>query len=110
MITIQKPNFLYSEFTVDTRNDLDYRLSRYGSQIWGSGYSNVRSGIKDDYIYVFHAEKRRKKVERTVKRGKKVSTIISRGHWVVRVFRFKKTNVVKAEQFKNHFNVVLKVQ
>ena len=112
MITIQKPNFLHSSFTITTRDTLSIRISRFGIPTWGNKCENVRTGYRgnDDYIYVYHAEKHRKKVERKIVRGKKVSTIIEHGHWKVRVFKFKKDNIVSAKQFKNHFEVVLKVQ
>lgn len=108
MIIIQKPNFIYSSFEIDTIDNIYSRLSRFGPPIWRCGLSNVRA--KDEYIYLYHAEKHRKKVERKVVRGNRVSTIISRGHWKVSVYRFHKENIVSAVQHKHHFNVVLKVQ
>ena len=112
MITIQKPNFLHSSFTITTRDTLESRISRFGILTWINTCYGVRTPFRcnDDYIYVYHAEKHRKKVNRTITRGKKISTIIERGHWKVRVFKFKKDNIVSAKQFKNHFEVVLKVQ
>ncbi len=109
MIKIQKPNFLHSTFEVTTFDNIYTRLFNYGVPTWGSKWSNVRKNVrvKDDYIYLYHAEKHRKKVDRKVVRGKKVSTIISRGHWKVRVYRFLKWNVISAVQHKHHFTVVL---
>ncbi len=109
MIKIQKPNFIYSTFEVTTFDNIYSRLSKYGIPTFGGKWSNVRVKFnnEDDYIYLYHAEKHRKKVERKVVRGKKVSTIISRGHWKVRVYRFRKGNVISSVQHKHHFTVVL---
>ena len=112
MITIQKPNFIYSTFEIDTIDNIYSRLSRFGVPTWSSRWVNVRESLnkKDEYIYLYHAEKHRKKVERKVVKGKRVSTIISRGHWKIRIYRFRKESIVSAVQHKHHFNVVLKVQ
>lgn len=112
MITIQKPNFIYSKFEIDTFSSIYSRLASFGVPTWSNRWSNVREKIRggDEYIYLYHAEKHRKKVERKVVKGKRVSTIISRGHWKIRIYRFRKENVVSAVQNKHHFNVVLKVQ
>lgn len=112
MITIQKPNFIYSTFEIDTFKSIYTHLTKFGVTTWSSRWSNVREKMcgNKGYIYLYHAEKHRKKVERKVVKGKRVSTIISRGHWKVRVYRFHKDNVVSAVQHKHHFTVVLKVQ
>ena len=117
MITIKKTNFVYSTFTITKFDEIYSRLARFGAPTWGGGsdshYSNVRVPVNrltgSEYIYVYHAEKRRKKVERTVVRGKKVSKIVEHGHWKVRVFRFRKENIVSAEQFRHHFKVTINV-
>lgn len=117
MITIKKPNFVYSTFTITKFDEIYSRLARFGVPSWGGGsdsrYSNVRVPVNrltgSEYIYVYHAEKHRKKVERTVVNGKKVSKIVEHGHWKVRVFRFRKGNIVSAEQFRKHFKVTISV-
>ena len=112
MIKIQKPNFLYSSFTIRSIKDVEWKLARFGNITYGSKIKNARAKINDDNdVYFFHAEKHRKKVERKIsKNGKRTSKIISRTHWKVRVFRFRHENIVSGVQYKHHFEVTLKMQ
>jgi hypothetical protein len=47
---------------------------------------SLDKNLKDSFVRVINFEKRRKKVERTIVKGKKVSSVISRAHWVAFVY------------------------
>ena len=124
MIEFAKPNFLYTSFEVRTKSEIPYKMANYGIPTIGSHtVDNVRSNFngivdrKHEYVYLFHAEKQRKKtkvvqiVGKNPKRKNGANTekfetqFVRHGHWKVRVFRFKLDRVHAAQQLTRTFKV-----
>jgi hypothetical protein len=68
-----------------------------------------------DYLYLYHIEKVNTKKENTKKKQLSMHglmvvrrKVVTQGHTVLRVFRFKKDNVKSHKQHSRHFEVELK--
>ena len=122
-----RPNFLYANFHTTTKSQIFERMSQYGAYSCGYSRESSYSGVvpmtgKRDFIFLFTAQKFRRKTKvvlrnaqakkPTVKNGTNASKFrteeIRRGHWEVRVFKFPLDQVIEAKQLKNTFRVKLK--
>ena len=74
-----------------------------------------RNGSKVDYVYLYeiiklNVKKKNTKKKQTSPQGNKVNKreIVNEGSVTVKLFRFKKENVVSSKQYNRHFEVTLK--
>ena len=74
-----------------------------------------RNGSKDDYVYLYeiiklNVKKKNTKKKQTSPQGNKVNKreIVTEGSVTVKLFRFKRENVVSSKQHNRHFEVTLK--
>lgn len=119
----KKPNdFLFGSVSAYTGTDpRRHALGKHSGVLVptfdGKGnYHGDVSRTGDKFIYVYHAEKRRrryKQVERVFNKvdGKTqqvtVSTKMTDKHWIVRLFRFPYDQVKSVKQHQHHFDIEL---
>ena len=127
MITFDRPNFVYRTMDVDRKSQIDDYLANLGTCFTVGGGRGIqyrgRVDRNGEFIYLYHAEKRRRRTQPAMIKGKpqyhtKVVNgatytvadrkIISKTHWCVRVFKFPISAIKSAHQFTNHFKVVIK--
>lgn len=121
---VSEDKFLFASFTVKTKDGVEARMAQYGNYV--SGGVNNRVGnipstkywgrVKGDFIFLFHAQKFRRKTEQQIiipgKRAKnqevkKVSTKIRDSYWEVNVYKFPLSRIISAKQNIRNFNVTI---
>ena len=126
MIKIQtaKPFVTYSSKKyggfADFKNSVNDARLKVESKIRMSEMSDFndsrRTGKSSDYVYLYeiikvNVKKKNTKKKQTSPQGNKVvkREVVNEGSVTVKLFRFKRENVVSSKQHKRHFEVVLKV-
>ena len=121
MITVvpRPNNFLHASFEVPTKRSLEARMSNYGIYSFGGGRNHSYQGrVKDGFIYLYTAQKLRRKTKTTYKfattKHKKrdgannhnfKTEVIRHAHWEVRVFKFPLDRVISAKQEARTFKI-----
>ena len=119
MITIvpRENNFLYSEFETATKQGIESRMSNYGNTCFGGRTGQSYNGrVKNGFIFLYTAQKFRRKNKTVYKFGKAkkrngannhnfTTEIIRRSHWKVRVYKFPLDRVITADQGLRTFKI-----
>ena len=100
----------------DFPNSVNAARIKIKSKIRMSGLiDRNRNGSKVDYVYLYeiiklNVKKKNTKKNQTSPQGNKVNKreIVTEGSVTVKLFRFKRENVVSSKQHNRHFEVTLK--
>lgn len=82
----------------------------FSSRGFGALKREIRANADPNYVYLYHAEKRRKvvKVGKKYIDGKPNRKVIKTAHWVITIYTVPIENVKVAKQYSRHFDLVLK--
>jgi hypothetical protein len=121
MITVvpRPNNFLHASFEVPNKDSLESRMANYGIYTCcASRDKSYRGRVKGDFIYLYTAQKLRRKTKTTYKfstsKPKKrngannhnfVTEVIRHAHWEVRVYKFPLDRVISAKQETRTFKI-----
>jgi len=122
--TPRKKNIPFAVFTAPNREVAEHMVSNKTRASWGCrsfrasrGEVNLVCRYDNDYVYLTHFQKFRKKVYRHGDTFPKIfndemvltdaSTIVEHAHWKVTIYKFLIDRVISARQHTRRFDVVL---
>lgn len=99
----------------DFPNNVNDARQKIRTKIADLAFKDVRKDYNDQYVYMYeiiklNVKKTNTKKKQTSPQGNKVNKreIVTEGSVTVKLFRFKRENVVSSKQHNRHFEVSLK--
>lgn len=99
----------------DFPNNVNAARQKIRTKIADLAFKDVRKDYNDQYVYMYeiiklNVKKTNTKKKQTSPQGNKVNKreIVTEGSVTVKLFRFKRENVVSSKQHNRHFEVSLK--